>query len=332
MVVPIPGVHRDTSASGLDQPARQQGSLAIRVPAVAVAKLGVFALDGEGRADVVAGDHLHRLRLERVEARHDPAGVDLAAERVKLFQNIPAGSQGVEREPARKAKIRDPKIGGVGVGPDLEGLIRRAEIDRALIAERFRLGHGHISGHVARPRPFRPRDHRAERRLLRSVARQSRAEIAGLHPVRRWGVDRVAMMHRANDRELVHHLRLPRETLGDHHARGGGRDRPVRASEWRGGVGLEVIRVLLAHAAVRPEDDQRAPSRRRIGQRRGQRPPSQHVGKPEPQHRNPKAQQSAAGERGNEWSRPIIAVRHRLASDQWLNINSAVASSDQRSD
>ena len=168
VMVPVARVDGDARAPRLDQPAGQQGPLAVEVPAIAVAQAGVFLRDVERLTHAVAGDHLQRLRLEGVEPLEHAAGVDVAAERVELPERGGAGPHRVEREALGERQVGDPEIGRVGVGPDLERVVRRPEVDRALVAERFRLGDRHIGGHVRRSRAGGAGDHRAERRLLRA--------------------------------------------------------------------------------------------------------------------------------------------------------------------
>ena len=73
VVVPVAGVDGDAGAPRLDQPPRQQGALAVEVPAVAVAQLRVFLAEVEGLAHAVAGHHLQGLGLEAVEPFQDAA-------------------------------------------------------------------------------------------------------------------------------------------------------------------------------------------------------------------------------------------------------------------
>ena len=168
-----------------------------------------------------------------------------------------SGSAGCRGPAPGQGQVGHAEVAGVRVGPDLERVVGRAQVDGALVTESLRPRHGHVGRHVRLTGPAAAGDDRAERGLLRGVAGQRRPEIARLHPVGRGGVDRVLVMHGADDGEVLHHPGLAREALGDADARHGGGDRPVRPRELGRRVRLHVVGVLLAHAAVRPEDDQR---------------------------------------------------------------------------
>ena len=261
VMVPVAGVDRDAGAPRLDQAAGEQGPLAVEVPAVAVAQAGVFSSMSNAcrtRSPVTISSAC-ALKVS------SPSSTPLASmSRRRVSNSLSSGGARpyrLEGKSLGESEVGDPEVGRAGVGTDLERLVRRTQVECSLIAEGFGLRDRHIRRHVSGSGADGAGDHRAERRLLRRVAGQRRAEVAGLHPVGGGGVDRVAVVNRADEREPVHHPRLAGEPLGDEDSGGRGGDRPVRPAKLRGGVGLQVVGVLLAHAAVRPEDDQRTLAR-----------------------------------------------------------------------
>ena len=295
VMIPIPGVDRHTGAPRLHQPAGQQGALTIQMPAVPVPQRIGLCREIERLFHCLSGHHVERLGLERVEPRQHSRGIHIAPQRVELLQQPGPRLHALDLQPLGQRQVRNPELLRIRIGIHLERVVRRPQVNPPLVPKRLGLGDGHIRRHLRRARTKGPRNDRSERRLLRRVAGQRRAEHPRLHPMRRWGMNPVLMLHRPHHRQPVHHPGDPRPLLGHLDAGHHRINRPVVSPVLAGSLGLEIDRVLLAHAAMRPEDNHRPmalPSgtpRRRC--RIGLGPQPQHIGQPQAQRRGPQFQQ-----------------------------------------
>ena len=100
-----------------------------------------------------------------------------------------------------------------------------------------------------------------------------RAQVAGQHPVGGGEVVAVVVVHRADDRHLVHQPGVLGQQLGDLHAGHGRRDRLERPAKLGRSVGLGVVGLVLRRPAVEPDQDHRSVARPAL------------AGRPSPQRR-----------------------------------------------
>ena len=119
----------------------------------------------------------------------------------------------------------------------------------------MRGGQADIGGDTRFPRSLEPGDDRAGGRVLRRQVRRVRAEVAGQHPVRGREVVAVVVMHRSDDRHLVHQTSVVWQELGNVHAGDGRRDRLERPAKLGRCIGLGVIGLVLGRPAVEPDQD-----------------------------------------------------------------------------
>ena len=233
-------IHGDEPDAALDQPAGQQAALAEPGAAVPVAERG--RLGGEVE------------RLARLGAGHHPEGAfEVGVEQPGVGRRLERADGPVdrraERPPARLAHRRDvirrQQVGDlerlvIGIGIEDERVIRLAEVSggvsvRQVAAGRAdRLGQHDIRRRVV-PRPLELGHHRAIRRMLGPAGEQP----AGLHHLVPGVVDgRRRVVHRADQRDLVHHRRQPGEDLRDLDARHLGGDRSERPADLLGRSGF----------------------------------------------------------------------------------------------
>ena len=293
--VPLAVVERDDAGAGLDQPAGHQQALRHARGAVAVHEhlrvAGAVAGDdaagppSTGRAPRPACDEVSSPNACSVKASialHRAAGVDVAAHVVEAPAAASCGRRAGRRvTPRRTMSSRAGPIGRNGASARAEeagaGLVVRAV--RAGVAEADERRHRRIG------RPLQLGDRRAElrpaagrRRLLRVVAVE---DLDGV-------VVGLVADQRADDDELVHHPRQPRERLADLDAGDVGRDRPPRPGDLLRGVGLEVEHVLVRRPADQVDQDDRLvrpPPRLGLGPqearaasaRRGRAPPPEET-------------------------------------------------------
>ena len=117
------------------------------------------------------------------------------------------------------------------------------------------VGQAHVGGHPRGLRPLQLGDDRAGRGILRREVDGRRAVIPGQHPVGGREVVAGVVVHRADDRHLVHHPRVIGQEFRDRDARHARAHRPQRAAELGGGLGLRVVGLVLGRAAVEPDQD-----------------------------------------------------------------------------
>jgi len=247
-------VHGDEGHAGFDEPPGQQGSLSDRVAAVAFPQSRVLAVDVECPLGRRAGDQVERVAVEPVDAVHQAAGVDVAADPVESRQQLPAVADPAAIDASGQRQVADLEVLRVRVGPGVERVRGHAQEGAALVtrsqADRRGVGNRHERRETPAVGAADLRGDRADRRIHRVLVRCGRTVVASPHPVCRGEVVAVVVVDAANQAHPISQPGLFREHLAQLHAGNRGVDRVERSLVLLGSLRLRIVGVDVRRPAV----------------------------------------------------------------------------------
>ena len=198
-----------------------------------------------------------------VEPRHQARCIDVALRPVKCPQQPAAPRRTHAVHAPGKSQVRNLIRIRIRIAVGRKRVISHAQIRGAMIAghqpDGVRRRQPDISRYPRFPRPLQLGDDRPCRRILRRQARRVRPQVAGEHPVGGGEVVAVIMIHRSDDRHLVHQPRVLGQELRDLHPGNGRRNRLERSPKFGRRIRLGIISLMLRWSAVEPDQDHRFP-------------------------------------------------------------------------
>ena len=224
VMVPAAEGHRDAARARFHEPARGEKMLhELRPAVVAILRIAlpialhdarIFLRNIQRREQLAGSEHAEGLLIERIQPVHHAARIHIAAEMIEAGQQRAAVRQPIERDAIERHVLRCPAL------VRLERRVRDPEKARARPSAPTPCA----PSSAPAPRTAAPRD----RARLRSF--ESAEPIEGQPPggcflkrAARQALKRimagVALRHRADERAAIHHLRQPRQMLGNLDAR-----------------------------------------------------------------------------------------------------------------
>ena len=244
------GLDCDVGHACFDQPSSKQAALSEVVAAVLIAELRVFFLDVERSHGAVVRDHVHRVAVERVETGDVSLRVDVAADRVELAHQALPAFKASQRHSAGKFEIADVEAILIRIAVGRERIEGRSEIRRLAKSQRVR--QVDVGRQALGIRTLHASDDRTAGRINVVVDFDGRL-IASQHPLRTHSVSGVRVRRRADDRQLVHDLRLQRTMLADFDAGDVGRNRLELTAKLGRSSRLQIVHVDMTWPTSLPD-------------------------------------------------------------------------------
>ena len=249
MHVPAAVGERDEPHARLDEPPRQEHSLAGCIAAVVVADRIGLRLDVEGTAGLLGTHQRVGTLIKGIHGRD----VFRTLEPLKVAAHgIPqplSGRKPIGIDPVGEGQVADGEVGIGRIRTDGERTVGTAEVARTCVGRR-QVRNAHVGRKVG-PRSIFMRDHAAKAREGQCRART----VAGEHVVRATFMGRLAVRHRSHDGDLVGDLRRFAEQFVELDARELCIDRLHVAAVFGRRERLGVERLLLRPPARQPDMD-----------------------------------------------------------------------------
>ena len=240
----------------LHEPTREEKLLAPTVAAVAVAGAGVFLAEVEGVAGLGIREQSNGLRLELVERAEFAFLVEGSLQRVEVLPERRAIAEAAGFGGAGLADVGHLEVRPARVVGDGEGRVGIAQVGRPGVAA-FDGVDGDVVGQRAGAAGLLGAEVVRHAHPIGILGRGFVAlvRVARKHPQMAGGMATRPVGHRADERELVGHLRVEREQLRDVHP-GHVRGDDVEGAAIIGArVGLGVVGVNVRQPADEPDHD-----------------------------------------------------------------------------
>lgn len=259
-MIPAAEVNRHEGGSRFDQSPGEQGALSPVVSAIAITQPGVFHVQIEGGSGGGAGDELVSLLSEAIQDAGLTGGLELPLRLIEVADQRAAIFEPFQCQALGEVEILHLVARCVRVAARLHRVELMPEEVRSEVARHQPdagcVGNGGVGRHALGTGADFPGDDGAEAGELAGIVHAVDAEVfGGQHPVAAGEVVARIDMQRTDDGELVHHPGLLGEQFGDLDARHVGVDRLPQATVLDGGLGLHVVHIEVARAAIEPDQN-----------------------------------------------------------------------------